>query len=281
MGSVLVTGSAGTVGGPLITELVAAGEVVRAAARHPERLTVAGAEVVPFDFEAPEGWPHASDGVDRVFLMRPPAISKVRTIIRPFVRMMAERRVRQVVFLSVLGANPALPHWRVERGLIAAGLPHTILRPSFFAQNLVTAYRSEVRDRDRIRLPAGRGRTSFIDTRDVAAVASLALRHPVSYAGAHTLTGPEALDWSDVASMLSATLARPIKYEPIGFLRYRRELTVAGSPPDAARVQLMIQFVARLGLAAKVTSDVHRLLGRPATRMTQFIEDFAAAWRRP
>jgi Sodium:sulfate symporter transmembrane region len=94
--------------------------------------------------------------------------------------------VRHVVFLSVLGVNRALPHWRVEQDLRATTMAWTFLRPSFFAQNLETAYREAIRDHDAIRVPAGRGRTSFVDTRDVAAVAALVLGDPASHAGRTT-----------------------------------------------------------------------------------------------
>jgi uncharacterized protein YbjT (DUF2867 family) len=280
MNAVLVTGATGTVGRHVVTALVAAGESVRAAVPAPDRVDLPGAKPVRFDFAEPATWAAAFEDVDRIFLMRPPAISDVTTFLRPVIRLAADRGVRQVVFLSLMGVNRVMPHWQVERDIEAAGLPHTFLRPAFFAQNLLTAYRDDIRTRDRIHVASGRGRTSFVDTRDVAAVAALALREPAAHAGAaYTLTGPAALDYAEVAGLLSRALGRRIRYESVGLLRYRRELLDAGLDPTYVRVQLVINAAARLGLAATVTDAVPRLLGRPATPMAAFVADHAASWR--
>ncbi len=124
------------------------------------------------------------------------------------------------------------------------------------------------------RLASGNGRTSFIDTRDIADVAALVLASPPEHRGkAYTLTGPQAIGYHEVASRLSASLARPICYEPIGLLRYRRELLAAGSPPDYVRVQLLINIIAKLGLAAKVNNELPRLLHRPSRTLQTYIAD--------
>jgi hypothetical protein len=60
--------------------------------------------------------------------------------------------------------------------------------------------------------------------------------------------------------MLADVLGRTIGYEPIGLLRYRRELRAQHLPSDYVRVQLVIQLVARLGRAATTTDRA----GRPA-----------------
>jgi uncharacterized protein YbjT (DUF2867 family) len=185
-GPVLVTGASGNVGRQVARLAVAAGWRVRAAGRDPTRLAelpeLDGADPVRFDFAALEG-------VDRVFLMRPPDVSDTARVIRPVIERMRDVGVRHVTFLSLLGVNPALPHWRVERDLLAAGLPTTFLRAGFFAQNLGDAYRADIREHDRIRLPAGRGRTSVVDVRDVAAVATLSLDRPERHRGqAYDLT---------------------------------------------------------------------------------------------
>lgn len=277
-GAVLVTGATGTVGAAVVAELVAAGEPVRAAVRQPGA-AARGAEPVRFDFGDPTSWAPALDGVDRLFLLRPPAISDVATYLRPVIRLAAERQLRHVVFLSVMGVNRFVPHWQVERDIEDAGLPHTFLRPAFFAQNLIGAYRSDIAEHDRIRLASGHGRTSFVDTRDVAAVAARVLRDPAGHAGAaHTLTGPAALTYDQVATLLSSRLGRPIDYQPIGLLRYRRELLAQGLDPAYVRVQLVINAVAAVGLAAKVTGQVRELLGRDPIPLDRFIADHADAW---
>ena len=274
--TVLVTGANGSVGRFVASALTEQGVPVRQAVSRVDSRTAV--DQVRFDFADPGTWEAALDGVDRVFLMRPPAISDIKGVIRPFINALARQPIRAVVVLSVMGVNPAMPHWQLERDVKAAGLPWVMLRPAFFMQNLQSAYLSDIRDHDRIRLPAGQGRTSFIDTRDVADVAAVALTRPHEHTGrAYTLTGGAALGWATVASMLSAELGRPIVYQPIGLLTARRELKAQHLPKAYVNVQLLINVVARLGLAAKVNDVVPTLLGRPA--LQQFIDNHIAAWR--
>ena len=279
--TVLVTGATGTVGRELILSMRRLQVPVREALTTIDASTTSG-DRCRFSFEDLETWGPALDGVDRVFLMRPPAISDIKGVIRPFIQHMALQPIRQVVVLSLMGVNPAMPHWQLERDVKASGLPATMLRPAFFMQNLQTAYRDHIRDHDRIRLPAGRGRTSFIDTRDIAAVAALALTQPEAHTGnAYTLTGGQTLSWTQVAAALTAELGRPISYQPIGLLQARNELKAANLPKAYVNVQLLINIVAKLGLAAKITDDVPRLLGHPARTLADYLHDHREQWISP
>ena len=214
-----------------------------------------------------------------MFLLRPPALSDVKRYLRPFLAAAQQAGTGHVVFLSVMGVNRLMPHWRVEQDLRSSTMAWTFLRPSFFAQNLDTAYGADITDRSEIRLACGRGRTSFIDARDVADVAALALTAPPPTKGAiHTLTGPAALDYHRVASMLSAELRRPINYIPLSLPAYRRELRYQHLPSDYVNVQLLINLVAHLGLAGTVNGTVQQLLGRPATPLATYLHDQRGSW---
>jgi uncharacterized protein YbjT (DUF2867 family) len=276
-GVVLVTGATGTVGRYVAAGLDSQGVPVRRAVRDVGETP--GNRSCRFDFADTSTWAPALEDVDRVFLMRPPAISDIKGVIRPFIAELARRGIRQTVVLSLMGVNPAMPHYRLEQDVKAADLPATMLRPAFFMQNLETAYRSDILTHDRIRLPARSGKTSFIDTRDIADVATAALAAPDKHIGkAYTLTGGAALGWNAVASLLSAELGRPIHYEPISLLTARRELRAAGFPTTYVNVQLLIHVVARLGLADTINTDLPQLLGRPPRTLTDYIRDNRDVW---
>ena len=223
---VLVTGATGTVGAPLVAALVAAGQQVRAGVLDPQRVEFPpGVEVVRLDFLDPATAAPALVDVDRIFLMRPPAISDVRTALGPLVQAAAHRPIQRAVVLSVMGVNPALPHWRMEHMVDAAGLPMTALRPSYFAQNLLTAFGEDIRRRSQLPLACGNGRVSFIDTRDIAqAAARIFTDLPSHRVGPVTLTGPEALTFEAVTALLSAELRRPITYLRQSLWQRRRTL---------------------------------------------------------
>ena len=281
-GWLLVTGSTGTVGGPLLRRLAESSRSVRAAVRHPEAVTAPGVEVMRFDVTDPATHSAVLAGVSSVFLVRPPQVDDPRPMIA-FLEQAQAAGVQHVVFLSVQGADRLrfLPHARIERWLQQSGLAWTFLRASFFDQNLVTVHGPVIRQRSELVMPAGRGRTAFVDACDVAEVAAQALLHPGRHRSrAWTLTGSEALTYGEVAAILTAVLGRPIRYTRPGLVTYlataHRRL---GLPPPLVATTALIYTTARLGLAAGLSPDLSTLLRRPATTMSEFAQRERAALR--
>jgi uncharacterized protein YbjT (DUF2867 family) len=282
--SILVTGATGNVGAEVVRQLQHAGQSVRAAVRYANDTRFAsgaGIESVLFDFAQPATFQPAFEGVERIFLVRPPAISNVRRYIFPAIDAAKRAGVRQIVFLSLIGVekNRVVPHYKIERHILSSGLDHTFLRPSFFMQNLSTTHRGEIRDRNEIFVPAGAGKTSFIDVRDIAAVASLALVEAGHASAIYELTGDEALSYAAVAGQLSSILGRTITYPRPSLLQFIRRQREQGLPWPLVVVMSGIYTTARLGLAGRLTGDVRRLLGRPPTTFQQFAKDHAACWQ--
>jgi uncharacterized protein YbjT (DUF2867 family) len=216
-----------------------------------------------------------------MFLLRPPQLGNVRRDLLPAVEQAARTGLRHVVFLSLQGAdrNRVVPHAKVESALRASGLDWTFVRPSFFMQNLTTTHRTDVADGHLV-VPAGGGRTAFVDALDVAAVAAAALRDPAAHAGkAWTPTGPEALTYGEVAAELSQALAGRVSYDRPGLLRYARHARSAlGMPWGMVAVTGAIYTVARLGLAAGLTDDVREVTGAAPRTFADFARRESAAW---
>ncbi|MGX6607386.1 NmrA family NAD(P)-binding protein [Micromonosporaceae bacterium Da 78-11] len=288
MNPILVTGASGNVGRHIVNQLVAAGAAVRAAGRSPaapheasppEHSAIAW---VPFGFAEPDSWAAAFDGVQTMFLLRPPAISNVRRDLLPAVAAAQRAGVQHVVFLSLQGAQRIriVPHAKVETWLRSSGLDWTFVRPSFFTQNMSTTHAADIRDRDEIVVPAGLGRTAFVDVADVAAVATTALLHPEQHRRqAWTVTGPEALTYVQVAEMLSQILGRTITYTRPGVVHYLRHAhQVLGLPRTMTAVTAAIYLAARLGLAAELTDHVRRVTGRDPLTVAQTAGRERAAW---
>lgn len=277
---VLVTGATGLVGGAVVRELLEAGASVRTASRTP--LTESVAEHVAFDLTNARTWQAAFYGIRTMFLVRPPAVGNVRRDLLPALSAAQQAGVEHVVFLSLQGAarNVVVPHHTVERWLEGSGMGWTFVRPSFFHQNLSTTHAADVRDRDELVVPAGRGRTAFVDVVDVAAVAARALLEPAAHSGrAWTVTGPEALTYAEVAGILTAELGREIRYERPGLVRYVRHARSAlGMAPGMAAVTAAIYTSARLGLAAGLTDDVRTVLGREPIGFAEFARRERAVW---
>lgn len=284
---VLVTGATGTVGRHVVAGLLAAGRGVRAAGR--DRREVAGAfdgrvEAVRLDFTDPTTWAEAYRGIEVAFVVRPPHLGNVRRDLLPSLEAARDAGLRHVVLLSLQGAdrNRVVPHARLEQWLRAGGLGWTFVRPAFFMENLSGTHAADIADRDEIVVPAGRGRTSFVAARDVAAVATAALLDPVAHRGrAWTPTGPQALTYDEVAATLSAELGRPIRYRAPGALRYARHASsVLGLPRGMVLVTTAIYSVARVGRAAGLTDDVRTVTGRDPLDLRAWAHEHRQVWLR-
>jgi uncharacterized protein YbjT (DUF2867 family) len=283
MTPVLITGATGNLGGATARALIAQGVPVRVAGSDPAglRQRFAAAEAARLDFRDPGTFGAALAGTGALFLLRPPPISRVGPTINAFLDAAARAGVRHVVFSSVAGAdtNRLVPHHRIETHLRSLGVPWTILRPGFFAQNLADAYRADIRADDRIYLPAGTGRAAFIDTRDIGDAAAVVLREPEPHRGrAYTLTGPEALDFATVAAMLTDELGRRIRYEPATVAGYALLLRRRGTPAMQVLVQTVLHTGLRRGRAETVDPALPGLLGRAPRTMAQYVHDHRDTW---
>jgi len=285
MTQVLVTGPTGTVGRHVTRGLSDTDADVRAGVRSVERARESlpgSADLVSFDFEKPETWGRAFDGIDALFLVRPPEMTRVHRHITPAVDAAARVGVEHVVFLSVLGAekNPLLPHRRIERHLQDSDLTYTFLRASFFMQNFYVVHQSEITERGELFVPAGDGETSFVDARDVAAVGVETVVDPIHRNRAYDITGPDGLTYHDAAAIFSDVLGRDIEYADPGLVEFVVTATSRGVSLPFALVQAIVYTTARFGLAGRVTDDVERVLGRPPRSLAEFVGDHTAEFRR-
>ena len=277
-GPFLVTGATGNVGAPLVTALRGQGAEVRPASRHP-----ADAQGVAFDFGDPATWDAAFEGVGAMFVVRPPQIADVRHELVPALEHSRAHGVRHVVLLSVQGAGvvPVLPHAGVERWLRASGMDWTFVRPSYFDQNLTSVFAADIRDRDEIVVPAGTGRTAFVDASDVAAVAAQALLDPGRHLGRiWTPTSAESLTWDEVAGVLSEVLGRRIAYRRPSLLEYvRHARTVLGFDVPMTATTALIHATARVGVAGRLTDDVSIVTGRAPITLKEFAQRERQVWQ--
>ncbi|MCB1019932.1 MAG: NAD(P)H-binding protein [Bryobacterales bacterium] len=280
MEKTLVIGSTGNVGGAVVRELVEAGLSVRAATRNPSAMNgMQGVETVLFDFEAPETYAPALDGVDRVFAIGPPVASP-ESVLAPFLEQAAEG-ARKVVLMTAMGVeyDEEGPLRRCERVLERSGAPYVILRPNWFLDNFHSSWLDPIRSAGVLPLPAGDARTSFIDTRDIAACARVALEQDRFDGRAFTLTGPEALSYAQAAAALSEASGRAIRYAPVDDETFIASMTQAGEPRDLARYLAGLFAVVRAGGTAEVSPAVEEITGRRGFTIAQYARDHADAWQ--
>jgi len=280
---ILVIGAPGNVGTEVVKGLIAANVPFRVGARDVDRarqVLIGAPEIVAFDFLNPATFTAAFANIDKLFLVRPPALGNVPRDIAPALTAAKAAGVTQVVFVSIQGVehNKRVPHYKIEMLIRALGFDYTFLRASFFMQNFTTTHRTELQQRSEIALPVGKAKTSFIDTRDIGAVATRTLIDPGHTNQAYTLTGSEALDYYQVAALLSDVLKRPIRYTNPSPVRFIVEQLGLKRPIDMVLVMTMLYTITRFGNATEVTDDVQRILQRPPITFRQFATDFRDLW---
>lgn len=283
MSKYLVIGASGSVGSQLVRNLVAQGHAVRATTHRREAVGTQGpVETVFVDLVSGEGRVAAFHGVDGAFLLVPPGHADQHRIAAPLIAEAKARRLAKVVLMTAMGANAAdTPFLRAEQELVASGLAYNIIRPNWFMQNFQTFWVHGINEQGKILLPAGTAKTSFIDARDIAAVAARLLTTHDQDNRDFDLTGPEALDHDEVARLLSDASGRTIAYQEIEPDVLRQGLLAGGVRADYAEFLLVILGFLKQGYNARTTDAVERLLGRTPHSFRDYARDNGAAWAMP
>jgi uncharacterized protein YbjT (DUF2867 family) len=274
---VSVTGASGNVGNYVVKELLKMGEEVVAAGTNTKKLNKMfgdKVDIVEFDFTKENTFGDALNDVDRVFLMRPPHLGKPQDLY-PFIDAMKSSDVKLVSFLSLMGVenNTIPPHHKIEKYIEKVGVPYAHIRPGFFMQSVCGIHSVEIREQDKIFVPAGKSKTSFIDASDIGlSVATLLHEAEKHKNSAHTITGPQALDYYQVAEILSNITGRKITYDKPGYLKYRNHyIKNRGLDKEYVNVTVALYFMTRMGTAKEITDEFYKLTGKkPRT-----FEDFA------
>lgn len=284
MGKYLVTGATGNIGQYVVSELLSLNREVKAAVHNLEKakgnFKDQNISLVKFDFLDSSTYKEALEGVEGVFLMRPPSLANPERDMLPFLQTAKKMGVQKIVFISLLGVekNPVVPHRKIEKMLRELGVAYCFLRPSFFMQNLNTNHREEIQQRNELFIPAGKSKTSFIDTRDIGRVAAITLINKNYNNKSFTLTGKTAIDYYEVADIMTEVLGRKIQYKNPGLLRFRKVRINRGTPKAFATVMMFLYLMTKLGTAKDITHDLEKLLEREPISFKQYVIDHKECW---
>ncbi|KQW45435.1 MULTISPECIES: NAD(P)H-binding protein [unclassified Roseateles] len=272
----LVVGASGTVGTELSRLLAQAGHTVRkATSRAPTQ-----PDQVLFDLTTGQGREAALAGADAAFLLSPPGHTRQHELLNPLIDAARAQGLRKLVLMTAMGANAdeASPLRQAERHLEQSGLAFNIIRPNWFMQNFNSYWLPGIQAQGQILLPTGNAKGSFIDARDIAAVAAALLVSNRFDGQDFDLTGPEALDHDQVAALLSQAAGKPIGYQDIAPEALRGTLLGAGLPADYVEFLLLILGFFKAGHAERVTDAVQAITGQAPRTVAQYAADYRAAW---
>lgn len=220
--SILVTGASGNVGKALVDILSETQHNVIATYHHKKPINVKdNVEYRYFDITDCSTFEEATRGVNKIFLVRPPQIAKVKKEVLPFLRHIKSIGIAQVVFLSVQGVedNPIIPHAKIENYLKKLAIPHTSLRPCYFMQNLTTTHLNSIKE-GYLHLPSGEGKTSFIDVQDIAAISAIVLENNEYISKSITITNTTSMSFEDAVQIINKTCNLSITYKHVNLLSF-------------------------------------------------------------
>ena len=284
---ILVIGGTGRLGSRVVRRLLENGEPLRLLSRPTSSVPDGWAvEVVRGDLGDAATVASAARGCSSVFLLSPmdPDLDVGET---GAIAALVDAGADHVVKLSTTSPASDSPiswwraHWRAEQALRASRIGWTILRPNGIASFLLD-FGPEVRTDGRFRTAAGTGAMALVHPDDVADAAAAVLADAAAHSGkTWDLTGPRALDYDDVATILGGLVGRVVVHR--------------SEPPDAALSRLLARGLADweaegvvanwtmtrdgIGDFARVTEDVQKLCGRPPRDVEDFLRDNANAFR--
>jgi NAD(P)H dehydrogenase (quinone) len=275
-----VTGATGHLGRRAVEELldrgVAAGDVV-AVARRPEAadgLAARGVQVREGDYSRPETLPTALAGVDRLLLVSGSEPGQRVAQHRAVVEAAAAAGVQRIVYTSIAHAdtstNPlAEEHRGTEEVLRGAGVPATVLRNSWYAENYTSQLDTYLATGE-VLGAAGDGRVSIAPRADYAVAAAAALLADDEGTVVRELGGPGAT-LADLAAAISEVTGTTVRYRDLPADEFVAALQGAGLDAGTAGFVAAVDASIARGELDTGDADLAALLGRPVTPLVDAV----------
>ncbi|OKH29508.1 hypothetical protein NIES2101_43310 [Calothrix sp. HK-06] len=278
---ILVTTPTSKVGCALVRKLVEQGVSVRAGAHNIEkaRQLFPSVEIAELNFNNAKSVETALQGVKGLYLAPPREDFPVEPM-KQTVKLAESAGVQRIVLLSAMGIEDMDTNIRcIEQSVEASGIDFTHLRINVLLQNYSTGSAEAIRQQGIFVEPLDSERTSFVDARDVAAVAAAALIEEGHARQVYTLTGAKAYNRAEVAEAISAVTGRTVRYQPMTEAEFRSLVKNLGWADDFIKMMLgFYETHIRSGNSAIVTDTIEQVLGRQPITLTQFANDHRDVW---
>jgi NAD(P)H dehydrogenase (quinone) len=270
-----VTGSTGRVGGLVAGTLASRGQPMRLLVRSPERAPdLPQTVVLASTYGDGERSVEALRGT-RVLLMVSAAESATRLDEHSaFVDAAAAAGVEHIVYTSFAGASPqstftlGRDHAHTEEHIEASGMSYTFLRDNLYANFLPLM----VGEDGAIRGPAGDGRVAAVAQEDVAAVAAGVLLDPDAHVNAtYELSGPSAFTLTEAAAILTRCTGKKVRFVDETVEEAYDSRAAYGAPDWQVEAWVTTYTAIAAGECDRVTGEVERILGRPATSLKDLL----------
>lgn len=283
--TLFISGAGGKLGRLVIEQLQARGFAGRiiAGTRKPDELDIAGVEARKADFSDVAGFTAALEGVDRVLLISTDALGEARRAQHLNAVAAAKAAgVKRILYTSIPNPDPgnaivmAADHYPTEQAIKASGIDYTILRTSWYAENLFGSLPQALKS-GKWFTSAGEGRISYVPRADIARAAAGALVSDLPGSRVLTITGSEAHTIREVAALATEVTSKPIEVVDVSDADVTAGMLAAGLPQPVAELLTTFEVGYRQGALSMVTNAVEEFGGRKPQKLRDFLNDNKAA----
>ncbi len=174
---------------------------------------------------------------------------------------------------------------RVEEKIIEESqIPYTFLRPTTFMQNFINYFDFTIKNQNAFYFHGGDVPISFIDARDIAAVAtnilSLTEDQHAFINKSINVTGPESLSYSQAAEILSKEIGRTITYLDVSEDDARNGMKQSGMSDWLINIIMdSLNYIIRGEYGSQTSEAIEQIIGRKPTVFVQFVRDYLHYFR--
>ena len=281
---ILVIGGTGNIGSEVVRLLVEKGADFKVLARDKTKAAEslpAGVEIVEGDLQQPETIDAVMQSVDKMFLVTPLHLEQV-SMKSTAIQAAKRAGVNHIVMSTGIGAGSdagvEIGRWHGvnQDEVMATGIAFTFLQPGFFMQNILM-FADSIRANGEFYLPLGDSKVSFVDARDIAAVAVTALTEKGHENQTYPITGGQALGCNELASILSEVTGKGVRYVDVPLDAAKQGMMGAGLPEKLADMMNELYALGPDGHLAYIMDTVEKVSGRPPRTFRQFAEDYSEA----
>ena len=284
---VLTIGAAGEYAGLVVPELKMRGVTVRALVRDENDAKAArqrGAdETASGDLRDAASLRVAAEGVDGVFHINPAFAPDEAEMGVAMVEAAKAEGVRKFVFSSVFHPSLSMSNHAakrpVEESLYNSGMIFTVLQPAMFMQNLAGDWNS-VLEPGKITMPYSKqAKMCYVDYRDVAEAAAIALTGNKLDYGTFELSAPGMVDRTELAALMSEALGRSIEAGEISIEEWERTAHIPDKPLREGLSRMNAHYD-KYGFPGGNALILRAVLGREPHTLRQYIFELAENSRR-
>ncbi|MGR6469024.1 SDR family oxidoreductase [Rhizobium sp. PAMB 3182] len=284
--TLLVTGASGKLGKAVLNNLLEAdhpaGKII-ATTRDITKLSdfaEKGVVVRAATFDEPTSLRAAFAGADRLLLI------STDELIAPGKRLAQHKNaveaataagLKHIVYTSMPKPEPGNPvlfapdHYGTEQAIIASGMGYTILRNTWYQENLFLVLPDAFKS-GTLYTSAGDGRISHIAHADCAKAAAAALAPTTSENRILTLTGPELFTTAEIAALATSVVGKPLSVVNLTDEQLIAGMVAHGLPEPVAKIFASFDTNTRQGGFDILTDDFEMLTGKKPRPLKAFFE---------